>query len=222
MVGTHAVAATMTHLPRSPEEIANALTHGIGAVASLIGGVLLIALAALRGDRWQIASAIVFSVALVLLYAASTAYHASRHPIRKRRLKILDHAAIYLLIAGTYTPFTLVALRGPWGFRLLVAVWTMALAGVVFKLFYTGRFKRTSTLLYLAMGWLIVVAAAPMWRALSAATLAWLAAGGLAYTLGTVFYLNHRLRYAHAVWHLFVLAGSSCHFVAVYSQVAVS
>ncbi|PIQ37887.1 MAG: hemolysin III [Lysobacterales bacterium CG17_big_fil_post_rev_8_21_14_2_50_64_11] len=205
----------------SREEIANTLTHGLGAAASLAAGLILVALASLRGDGWQLASAIVFSSALVLLYSASTAYHASKQTATKRRLKILDHAAIYVLIAATYTPFMLVSLRGPTGWSLFAVIWTLAVAGVVFKLFYTGRFERTSTLLYLGMGWIAVLAAAPMMRALSAASLLWLLAGGLAYTLGTLFYSSRRIPYAHAIWHLFVLAGSSCHFVAVYSQVAV-
>ncbi|MDP1698742.1 MAG: hemolysin III family protein [Xanthomonadaceae bacterium] len=205
----------------SREEIANALTHGLGAAASLTAGLVLVVLATVRGDGWQLASAIVFSAALVLLYSASTAYHASTQPTIKRRLKILDHAAIYVLIAATYTPFMLVSLRGPWGWSLFALIWTLAVAGVVFKLFYTGRFERTSTLLYLGMGWIAVLAAAPMMRALSTASLSWLFAGGLAYTVGTVFYSSRRIPYAHAIWHLFVLAGSSCHFVAVYSQVAV-
>lgn len=206
----------------SREEVANALTHGLGAAASLAAGLVLVVLASLHGDGRQLASAIVFSVALVLLYGASTAYHASTRPAVKRRLKILDHAAIYLLIAGTYTPFTLVAMRGAVGWSLFGVVWTLAVLGVVFKLFYTGRFERTSTLLYLGMGWLVVIAAAPMIRALPTATLVWLVAGGLAYTVGTVFYSSRRLPYAHAIWHVFVLGGSSCHFVAVYSQVALA
>lgn len=204
------------------EEVANALTHGLGTVASLAAGLVLIVLASAHGDGRQLASAIVFSCSLVLLYGASTAYHASTRPLVKRRLKILDHAAIYLLIAGTYTPFTLVSMRGAIGWSLFGVVWALAALGVVFKLFYTGRFERTSTLLYLGMGWLVVIAAVPMMRSLPAATLAWLVAGGLAYTVGTLFYISRRLPYAHAIWHLFVLGGSSCHFVAVFTQVVVA
>jgi hemolysin III len=190
-----------------------------GTTAALAGGAVLVTLAALHGDGWQLAGAIVFGVALLLLYIASTLYHAIQHPVAKGRLKVFDHCAIYLLIAGTYTPFTLVGLRGPVGWRLFAAIWALALAGVVFKLFYTGRFKRLSTLIYLAMGWLIVVAAKPMLAALDAWTLGWLLAGGLSYTLGTVFYHRPRMRYSHAVWHLFVLGGSLCHYVAVMAQV---
>jgi len=215
------MARDMARAVLSREEIANALTHGLGAAASLAAGLILVVLASLRGDGWQLASAIVFACALVLLYSASTAYHASVEPAIKRRLKILDHAAIYVLIAATYTPFMLVSLRGPWGWSLFALIWALAVAGVVFKLFYTGRFERTSTLLYLGMGWIAVLAAAPMMRALSTASLIWLVAGGLAYTLGTAFYVSRRIPFAHAIWHLFVLGGSSCHYVAVYAQVAV-
>ena len=201
------------------DEIANALTHGLGAAAALAGGAVLITLAAIYGDGWQLAGAIVFGVALLLLYTASTLYHAIQHPVAKGRLKVFDHCAIYLLIAGTYTPFTLVGLRGTWGWSLFAAIWTLAVAGVVFKLFYTGRFKRLSTAIYIAMGWLVVVAIKPMLSSLDTWTLGWLLAGGLAYTLGTVFYHRESIRYSHAIWHLFVIAGSVCHFVAVGSHV---
>ena len=201
------------------EEIVNALTHGLGATAALAGGAVLITLAAIHGDRWQLVGAIVFGVCLLLLYLASTLYHAIQHPVAKGRLKVLDHCAIYLLIAGTYTPFTLVGLRGPWGWGLFAAIWSLALAGVVFKLFSTGRFKRLSTLIYLAMGWLVIVAIKPLLAATDAWTFGWLLAGGICYTLGTVFYHRPSLRYSHAIWHLFVIAGSVCHYVAVMAQV---
>ena len=201
------------------DEIANALTHGLGATAALAGGAVLITLAAIHGDGWQLAGAIVFGVALLLLYTASTLYHAIQHPVAKGRLKVFDHCAIYLLIAGTYTPFTLVGLRGPWGWGLFAAIWTLAVAGVVFKLFFTGRFKRLSTAIYIAMGWLVVVALEPMLDSLDRWTLGWLLAGGIAYTLGTFFYHRESIRYSHAIWHLFVIAGSVCHFVAVSAQV---
>jgi hemolysin III len=201
------------------EELASAWTHGLGATAALAGGAILITLAALHGDGWQLASAIVFGVALLLLYIASTLYHAIHHPVVKGRLKVFDHCAIYVLIAGTYTPFTLIGLRGTVGWWLFAAIWTLALAGVVFKLHFTGRFKRLSTMIYIAMGWLIVVAAKPMLAALDAWTLGWLLAGGLCYTLGTVFYHRESIRYSHAIWHLFVLGGSLCHYIAVMAQV---
>lgn len=201
------------------EEIANALTHGLGAVVALGAGAVLITLTALWGDGWQLAGAIVFSVALVLLYVASTLYHAITHAGAKARLKVFDHCAIYLLIAGTYTPFTLISLRGSMGWTLFIAIWALAFAGILFKLFFTGRFKLVSTLMYVAMGWLSVLAIGPMLRQLDSWTFGWLLAGGVAYTAGTLFYLNQRIRYSHAIWHAFVLAGSVCHFVAVSLQV---
>jgi hemolysin III len=207
------------HLVDLRDEIASALTHGLGAVAALAGGAVLITLAAIYGDGWQLGASIVFGITLLLLYTASTLYHAIQHPVAKGRLKVFDHCAIYLLIAGTYTPFTLIGLRGPWGWSLFAAIWTLAIAGVIFKLFYTGRFKLLSTAIYIAMGWLIIVAIKPLLTALDGWTLGWLLAGGLAYTLGTVFYHRPNLRYSHAIWHMFVIAGSVCHFVAVTAQV---
>jgi len=212
-------SATRPDASQVREEIANALTHGLGATAALAGGAVLITLAAIYGDRWQLIGAIVFGACLLLLYLASTLYHAIQHPVAKGRLKVLDHCAIYLLIAGTYTPFTLVGLRGPWGWGLFAAIWSLALAGVVFKLFFTGRFKRLSTLIYIAMGWLVIVAIKPLLAATDAWTFGWLLAGGICYTLGTVFYHRPSLRYSHAIWHLFVIAGSVCHYVAVMAQV---
>ena len=197
------------------EELASALTHGLGAAAALAGGAVLITLAAIHGDGWQLGTAIVFGITLLLLYVASTLYHAIRHPVAKGRLKVFDHCAIYLLIAGTYTPFTLVGMLGPWGWGLFAAIWTLAIAGVVFKLFYTGRFKRLSTLIDVAMGWLVMIAVEPMWTSLDGWTIGWLLAGGMSYTLGTYFYHRESIRYSHAIWHLFVIGGSVCHFVAV-------
>ncbi len=207
------------HLIDLRDEIASALTHGLGAVAALAGGAVLITLAAIYGDAWQLGASIVFGVTLLLLYTASTLYHAIQHPVAKGRLKIFDHCAIYLLIAGTYTPFTLIGLRGPWGWGLFTAIWTLAVAGVVFKLFYTGRFKLLSTIIYIAMGWLVVVAIKPMLTSLDVWSLSWLLAGGLFYTLGTYFYHRESIRYSHAIWHLFVIAGSVCHYIAVTEQV---
>lgn len=207
------------HLADMRDEIASALTHGVGAAAALAGGAVLITLAALHGDGWQLGAAIVFGVTLLLLYVASTLYHAIQHPVAKSRLKVFDHCAIYLLIAGTYTPFTLIGLRGPWGWGLFAAIWTLAVAGVIFKLFYTGRFKLLSTLIYIAMGWLVIVAIKPLLASLDSWTLSWLLAGGIFYTLGTYFYHRESIRYSHAIWHLFVIAGSVCHFVAVTEQV---
>ena len=213
------MTASTVDLRRKREELASALTHGLGATAALAAGAVLITLAALYGDGWQLAAAIVFGVCLLLLYLASTLYHAFHHPVLKGRLKVFDHCAIYLLIAGTYTPFTLVGLRGPLGWSLFAAIWTLALAGVVFKLFYTGRFKRLSTMIYIAMGWLVLIAIKPVLAALDAWTFGWLMAGGLFYTLGTVFYHRESIPYSHAIWHLFCIGGSVCHYVAVMAQV---
>ena len=209
----------MTPIADIREEIANALTHGLAAAAALAASAVLITLAAIHGDGWQLASAIVFGITLLLLYTASTLYHAIQHPVSKGRLKVFDHCAIYLLIAGTYTPFTLIGLRGPWGWGLFAAIWTLAVAGVVFKLFYTRRFKKLSTAIYVAMGWLVLVAIKPMWSSLDGWTLGWLFAGGAFYTLGTFFYHRESIPYSHAIWHSFVIAGSVCHFVSVTAQI---
>ena len=202
-----------------PSEIASALTHGLGAAAALAGGAVLITLAAIHGDAWQLGASIVFGVTLLLLYVASTLYHSIQHPAAKARLKVFDHCAIYLLIAGTFTPFTLIGLRGPWGWGLFIAIWTLAVFGVAFKLFSTGRFKLLSTVIYIAMGWLVIVAIKPMLVALDGWTLGWLLAGGVFYTLGTFFYHRETIRFSHAIWHMFVIAGSVCHFIAVTAQV---
>ena len=201
------------------EERASAVTHGFGALAALAGGIVMVTLAALHGDGWQLASAIVFSLSMLLLYVASTLYHAMGSPRAKSALKVFDHCAIYLLIAGTYTPFTLVGLRGDVGRNLFIAIWSLAAAGIVFKLFFTGRFKLLSTGVYVAMGWLVLLAIRPVMAALDGWTFGWLVAGGVAYTLGTVFYHRPSMRYSHAVWHLFVVAGTVCHYIAVLAQV---
>ena len=200
------------------EELANAVTHGVGSLASVAAFAVLVTLAARAGDVWQIVSVAVFGATLVLLYLASTLYHAARDPHTRHRLKVLDHSAIYLLIAGTYTPFTVGVLRGAWGWSLFGAVWGLAVLGITFKLFFVGRFRLLSTLVYLAMGWIALIAAGPLLRQLSPGALGWLLAGGVAYTAGTPFYHAGRFRYSHAVWHAFVLAGSACHVIAVGTQ----
>jgi hemolysin III len=197
------------------EELANAISHGVGAVLALAGLVGLLAVAARNGETWAVASAAVFGVTLVLLYTASTLYHALPNPRAKRIFRLLDHAAIYLLIAGTYTPFTLGPLRGPWGWALFGVVWTAAIAGIVFKSVALGRAPIFSVALYVAMGWSVVFAFGPLVRALAPGGVALLVAGGLAYTGGLVFFAWERLRYGHFVWHLCVLAGSACHYFAV-------
>ncbi len=197
------------------EEIANSLTHGLGLVASLVGLPVLVIAAAGRGDALQVIGASIFAASLVALYAASTTYHAWPPSRAKQILRVVDHVAIYLLIAGTYTPFTLGVLRGTWGWTLFGVVWSLAALGIVFKTVLGFRYPRASTLFYVAMGWLAVVAIRPMADQVPAMGLAWIAAGGLLYTAGVAFYAWERLRYGHAVWHLFVLGGSTCHFFAV-------
>jgi hemolysin III len=197
------------------EEIANAVTHGIGVALSIAALVTLAVLSAFTRDPWRIAGAVTFGVALVLLYAASTLYHSVPNERARHVLKVLDHASIYVLIAGTYTPFTLVTLREGEGPRLFGVIWGLALVGVILEAFWVYRPKWVSTLVYLAMGWLVIAVVRPLSAALEPGGIALLAAGGAAYTVGTVFYLAKRVRYMHMVWHLFVLAGSACHVLAV-------
>ncbi|MBI5770219.1 MAG: hemolysin III family protein [Verrucomicrobia bacterium] len=201
------------------EELANAITHGIGLALSVAGLAVLVTLTSLRGDAWSVTATAIFGATLVLLYTASTLYHSFRRERLKRLLRKFDHAAIFLLIAGTYTPFLLVSLRGPWGWSLFGVIWGLAVAGVTLKFWFTGRFGVLSTLLYLGMGWLVVIALRPMLRAVPVDGLWLLLAGGLSYTAGTVFYVWKRLPYHHALWHLFVLGGSICHFFAVWHAV---
>ena len=202
------------------EEAANVATHAAGLVASVVGVGALVYLGVSRGAGLHVASAGLYGATLGALYTASTLYHAFRRPGVKRVLRVLDHCAIYLLIAGTYTPFVLVGLSGRLGWTLFGVVWAMAAAGIVFKVFATGRFAVVSTAAYVAMGWLGVVALGPLIRSLSGAALLWLLSGGIAYTAGTFFY-HRRIPYSHALWHVFVLIGSVCHFVAIGLSVLV-
>jgi hemolysin III len=200
---------------RTLEERLNSLTHGAGAILALVGAATLVLLGAREGDAVKITSLSVYGAMLVFLYVASTLYHTARgswKPFCRR----LDHTAIYLLIAGTYTPFTLIALRGAWGWSLFCVVWGLALFGIAQELWSSGRKRVVSMVLYPAMGWVGIVAIVPLVQALSPAAVAWVFAGGICYTVGIVFYaLSARLAYAHPIWHLFVLAGSACHYVAV-------
>jgi hemolysin III len=204
---------------RFGEELAHSITHGVGVVLSIAGLALLVTLAALRGGAVRIASCAVYGTTLILLYVASTLYHSIPLPKAKHVLRVLDHCAIYLLIAGTYTPFALVNLRGAWGWGLFAAVWALALAGVVFKSVATGRARAVSIVLYLLLGWCVIWVLAPLSRVVPPRGLVLLLAGGLAYTVGVVFYAWRRLPYHHAIWHLFVLAGSVLHFFAVLESV---
>ena len=199
------------------EELANAITHGVGFVASLIGVPILVLSAMANGERAAVIGASVFGATLVALYAASMLYHAVPHPRLKQRFRVMDHAAIYLLIAGTYTPFTLGVLRGAWGWTLFGFVWTLAAIGVLFKVvFGSGRYSKLSTSVYVAMGWVIITAIKPLFLSMDRVGLVLLIAGGLLYTGGVVFYIDKRgRRWTHPVWHLFVLGGSACHYFAV-------
>ncbi|UGB47264.1 hemolysin III family protein [Frateuria edaphi] len=199
------------------EEIANSISHGLGLLLAIAGLPLLILDALRRGGALPVLGAAVFGGSAIVLYLASTLYHAIPHARAKSMLRRFDHAAIYLLIAGTYTPIALGVLRGGVGWALLAVIWTLAVAGVIFKLLVGARFHRLSTGLYVAMGWLALAAIRPLWQHMAPGGLAWLLAGGLAYTVGVVFYLLHeKLRYSHFAWHLFVLAGTGCHYFAVW------
>jgi len=197
------------------EEVANSVTHGLGLLASLVGASILVSLSLERGEAWHVVSAVVYGATLVALYAASTLYHAFKGTQARNVLRVLDHCAIYLLIAGTYTPVTLVSMRGGWGWTLFGLAWGLAAVGIVFKVLATGRFAVLSTVAYVLMGWLCIVAAKPMFVLLSPGALILLGAGGVLYTTGIVFYNSKRVPYSHAVWHLFVVAGSVCHYLAI-------
>lgn len=215
----------MSHAPDAyppAEELANRLTHGVGAVLSLAGLVLLVVSSALHGDAWIITSTAVYGASLVILYTASTLYHSVTSPRWRRFFQKMDHAAIFLLIAGTYTPFTLGPLRGGWGWTLFGIVWGFAVVGIVLKLFFAGKADVLSTIAYLVMGWLVVIAIKPLIAALPAGGLWLLVAGGLCYSLGTIFYLWEKLPFNHAVWHVWVLGGSACHWAAIFTYVVPS
>jgi hemolysin III len=202
------------------DEWANAITHGLGLIGSLIGLPILILTWQARGDAMSVIGASVFGASLIAVYATSTFYHAIPHPRAKRFFQLLDHIAIYLLIAGTYTPFTLGVLRGAWGWTLFGIVWTLAALGILFKLFFRTRFKRMSTILYLGMGWVAIIAVKPMLAAVPTAGFILLLTGGLLYSAGTYFYMRDHRRFHHATWHCFVIGGSTCHFFAVLRYAA--
>jgi hemolysin III len=197
------------------EEIANSVSHGLAFLAAVAAFPVLVISAVERGGSAGIVGASIFAFTMALLYLTSTLYHALARNRAKRLFRVLDHGAIYLLIAGTYTPFTLGVLRGAWGWTLFGLVWGVAVIGVVFKSLGGARHKKVSTILYLAMGWLVIIAIKPLWFNLQPWGLFWLMAGGVAYTSGVAFYAAKRLRYAHFIWHLFVITGTTCHFIAV-------
>lgn len=205
-----------SHSSQTPlEEIVNALTHAAGVGLSIAALVILMMFSVMQHSILKIAGCALFGSSLIVMYTASTLYHAARSPDLKRFFKLVDHASIYGLIAGTYTPVVLVVLNGVWGWTLFSIVWGLALMGLVFKIFFIGRFERLSLIIYIAMGWLAVFAAEPLLHYLPRAGLMWLVAGGLFYTGGVAFYVMRRVKFAHSLWHLCVLGGSICHFFLV-------
>lgn len=210
-------------LPESTpkEELWNSITHGIGIPIAIAGLVLLILNALDRGSATYWAAALIYGITMIWTYTTSTIYHAFHRvkPDIRHYLHLMDHTAIYLFIAGTYTPIALFVLTGWWSTVILASVWSLALAGLVYKLFFLGRFKKLSLAIYLMMGWLIIIAIKPLFETASTELLIWIFAGGAAYTLGTVFFSLRKVKYAHSIWHLLVLTGSICHFVGIYLYV---
>lgn len=201
------------------EEIANAVIHGIGALLSIAALVLLIVFSAINKQPWSIMSSIIYGSSLIILYLSSTLYHSFQNQKVKDLFEIFDHCAIYILIAGTYTPFTLITLKDKSGWILFSIVWALAAVGIVFKIFFVKKFRILSTFLYIAMGWLVVFAMEPLVANLDPWGIFWLVVGGVLYTLGTIFYIWRKIPYHHALWHLIVLAGSICHFFSVFFYV---
>ena len=197
------------------EEIANSVTHGIGVGLSIAALSVLVTFAGLFGDAWRVVSFSIYGATLILLYLASTFYHSFQSPRVKEIFRVLDHSAIFLLIAGTYTPFTLVNLRGGWGWTLFGLIWGLAICGILLEVFFMDRFKPLSMAIYVGMGWLVILALKPLLAAVPMGGMIWLGIGGLTYTLGVIFYLWNRIPFNHAIWHLFVLGGSVCHFFCI-------
>jgi len=197
------------------EEIANSVTHGIGAALSVAALVLLVVFASLYGDVWRIVSFSIYGATLFILYLSSTLYHSFTNHKVKNFFNILDHSSIYLLIAGTYTPITLVPLRGPWGWTLFGLIWAMAIGGIITKIFIIGRYKMLSVAFYVVMGWLALIAIKPMLEMVPRGLLIWLLIGGICYTFGVIFYARKKVPYFHFIWHLFVLGGSISHFFGI-------
>jgi hemolysin III len=207
----------MTEARYTPrEELVSGVTHGVGAALGAVGMAALATLAARRGDARLIVSVSVYGASLTLLFLCSTLYHLATAPRAKSLLRVFDHSAIFLLIAGTYTPFTLVALKGAWGWTLFGLVWGFAAVGILHEVLFMDRFPRVTIALYLGMGWLIVIAIKPLLASVPRGGMAWLVGGGLAYTAGVAFYANRRIPFHHAIWHLFVLGGAACHFCGIF------
>ena len=201
------------------EEKINIISHAIGFILSIVALVLLVTHANLHGDVWHIVSFSIFGASLMMLYAASTFYHCAKKPELRNRLKIMDHASIYVLIAGTYTPFTLVTLKGATGWVIFGISWGLALTGIILKLFFTGKYGLISTIMYILMGWVIVFAIKPLIHNLPLEGLFWLFAGGISYTVGAILYSIEKIKFNHAIFHLFVIIGSFCHFMSVFFYV---
>ena len=201
------------------EEKINIISHAIGLILSIVALVLLVAHANLHGDVWHIVSFSIFGTSLIILYAASTFYHSAKKPELRLRFKIFDHASIYVLIAGTYTPFTLVTLNGAIGWVIFGISWGLALTGIILKLFFTGKYNLISTIMYVLMGWVIVFAIKPLINNLPLEGLLWLFAGGISYTIGAILYSINKIKFNHAIFHMLVLIGSFCHFVSVFFYV---
>ena len=201
------------------EEKINVISHAFGLFFSVVALVLLVIRASNDGTVWHIVSFSIFGFSLILLYAASTFYHSAKTPIVRKRLNIFDHASIYILIAGTYTPFALVTLNGTIGWVIFGITWGIAITGVVLKLYFTGRYDKISTIAYVLMGWIIVIAIEPLLNNLSEEGLSWLLAGGISYTIGAILYSMKKLKFNHAIFHLFVLLGSFCHFISIFFYV---
>lgn len=201
------------------EESLNVITHGLGFLLSIAALVILVVFASIRGTAWHIVSFSIYGVTLVTLYLASTLFHSVRKQSLRNKLNVFDHISIYFLIAGTYTPFLLVTIRGPWGWSLFGVIWGLAIGGMIFKLFTTGKYDFISAMIYVLMGWLIIIALKPMYENLSNEGLLWLIGGGISYSIGVVFYLLNKLPYNHAIFHIWVLLGSFAHFIAVFRYV---
>lgn len=209
----------MSRMQTRREEFVNSLTHGAGLVLSAIGAAVMIAWAAWSGSVWNVVSCSIYGASMVFMFTASTVYHGVRQETRKRIWKQLDHVAIFLLIAGSYTPFTLVLMRGNWGWTLFSAIWGCAALGIIFKLLSPNRYNKLVVAFYVGMGWMAVLAIKPMLESVPLPGMLWILAGGLFYTAGVYFYVKDRKHYYHAVWHLFVLAGCFCHYIAVLFHV---
>lgn len=197
------------------EEIANSVTHGVGALFSIAGTAILIVRAALFGTALHVVSFAIYGLSLILLHTSSSIYHGLTAPRAKRVFWVFDHSAIYLLIAGTYTPFLLISLRGAWGLTLLIAIWSLAIVGILLASLFVGRYRKFALALYITMGWLIVIAGRQLWLHVPHEALVYILAGGVSYTVGVAFYVWKRMPYSHMIWHLFVLGGSLCHYFGI-------